>query len=61
MVKITMTIEAENADKLSVVFAEARRMLRKLRRKSDEKLGYVILAVNKETGNSRKIISRSLA
>ena len=55
-----MTVEAENADRLNAVVKEARRMLRKLSRKSDESVSYVILAVNKETGKSKKIVSRSL-
>jgi hypothetical protein len=59
--KITLMVEAENSEKLNSLLTEARRMLRKIRRKSDEKIGYVIIAINKETGTSRKIISQSQA
>lgn len=60
MESVTMTVEAENADRLNAVVKEARRMLRKLSRKSEEPISYVILAVNMETGKSREIVSRSL-
>lgn len=61
MKNITMTIESENEHELRTVTREVRHMFKKLNRKSDEAIGYVILTVNKETGKSRKIVSRSLA